>query len=92
MHHKAKNLVITTLKVLIIQRCETEENASCLLDLKLSEFIFKSPTSQYIKTIGLCTKHELNSFESAQQSKAKQLSVTPARRPHSTRQEIWAMM
>lgn len=72
MHHKAKNLVITTLKVLIIQRCETEENASCLLDLKLSEFIFKSPTSQYIKAIGLCTKYELDSFESAQQSKAAQ--------------------
>lgn len=41
MHDKAKNLVITILKVFIIQNYETEENASCLLDLKLSEFIFK---------------------------------------------------
>ena len=57
---------------MIIQKHETEENASCLLDLKLSEFIFKSPTSQYIKAIALCTKRGRDSFEFAQQSKAAQ--------------------
>lgn len=57
---------------MIIQKHETEENASCLLDLKLSEFIFKSPNSQYIKVIGLCTKHGRDSSEFAQQSTAAQ--------------------